>query len=58
MHRWVLPVPLPPQLCALGVSPNHAANWRPNRNSDASGTAAMALAVMGSRRPSNCTNRS
>jgi hypothetical protein len=51
---------LPPLLCALSMRLNHAANWRPDRDSDESGTAAtLALAVMGpipgtvaSRRPS------
>ena len=37
-----------PLLCAFGVRPSHAANCRPDRNSEPSGTAAaIALAVIG-----------
>jgi hypothetical protein len=37
-----------PLLCVFGVKPSQAANWRPERNSEASGTlAGIALAVIG-----------
>jgi hypothetical protein len=39
---------LPPLLCARGVSPSQAANWRPERNRLGSGVlAAIVLAVIG-----------
>lgn len=39
---------MPPELCGRGVRPNQAANWRPDRKIDASGTvAAMAEAAIG-----------